>query len=146
MDVDIVDSVDTVDGVDMVDGVDTVDGVDGVLLSANFLFLEKDFFQISVFVSPLRGSSLGGLHPRFRFASPGVTHGCASPRLGAAFRPPVRRTLAAVHNVHSVHHVHNSRGAAKAPTGPSEHSPGQARRRRAQPWVSRNKSDGCRAA
>jgi len=39
--------------VDSVDGVDTVDGVDGVLLSANFLFLEKDFFQISVFVSPL---------------------------------------------------------------------------------------------
>ena len=65
-------------------------------------------------VPPLRGSGLGGLHPRFRFASPGVTHGAASTRLGAAFRPPVQRTSAAVHNVHPVHHVHNSRKAAKA--------------------------------
>ena len=35
-----------------------------VLLSANFLFFGKDFRQVSAFVPPLRGSSLGGLHPQ----------------------------------------------------------------------------------
>ena len=63
------------------------DRVDIVLLSANFLFFVKDFLQFSAFVPPLRGSSLGGFPPpRFRSASPGVTHGATSTRLGVALR------------------------------------------------------------
>ena len=42
----------------------SVDIVDIVLLSTNFLFFGKDFRQVSAFVPPLRGSSLGGLHPQ----------------------------------------------------------------------------------
>jgi len=35
-----------------------------VLLSIYFLLFGKDFLQISTFVSPLRGSGLGGFHPQ----------------------------------------------------------------------------------
>jgi hypothetical protein len=54
-------------------------------------------------VPPLRGSGLGGdFTPRFRFASPGVTHGATSTRLGVALRsfwPSGRRLEVFLHAI-----------------------------------------------
>jgi len=72
----------------------------GLLLS-KFLVLGKDFFKSALLCRLSKAQAWGdftpgsaSLHPRFRFASPGVTHGCASPRLGGLQAIRTKRTVA----------------------------------------------------